>query len=279
MSYKMLVSDLDETFLNDDGTIHKENMRAIKQATAKGFKFVPNTGRSFKSVQNMLKELGLFDQADQYVISYNGAAIVENHGNRVIATQDMPVSLAKQIVAAGYLSNQIDVHIYTVDKLFIYDLNESDKHYMATRGVTYEEINQLDLSFLDHEQPIMKVIFENEDATIQKQIHDAVLETVGSDSVEATYSSGRYVEFNLQGVDKGSASLLLGKRLDIKPSEIMAAGDNNNDLKMINAVGLGVSVANGITSVKAAADFVTQRTNNEGAIAEILDQFVLVGED
>ena len=42
----------------------------------------------------MLKELGLFDQADQYVISYNGAAIVENHGNRVIATQDMPVSLA-----------------------------------------------------------------------------------------------------------------------------------------------------------------------------------------
>ena len=45
MSYKMLVSDLDETFLNDDGTIHKENMRAIK-ATAKGFKFVPNTGRS-----------------------------------------------------------------------------------------------------------------------------------------------------------------------------------------------------------------------------------------
>lgn len=278
MSYKMLVSDLDETFLNDDGTIHKENVRAIKSAVAKGFKFVPNTGRSFKSVQNMLKELDLFDKEDQYVISYNGAAIVENKDNQIMATQDMPITLAKKIFAAGYLSNQVDVHIYTVDKLFIYDINETDKRYMATRGVEYEEIAHDDLSFLNREQPIMKVIFENEDSDIQKQIHDAVIAAVGNESVEATYSSGRYVEFNLKGVDKGTASLLLGEKLGIKSTEIIAAGDNNNDLKMITAVGLGVSVANGIPAVKSAADFVTQRTNNEGAIAEILDQFVLAGE-
>ena len=86
MVYKMLVSDLDETLLNDDGTVHEANLAAIKQAVAAGFKFVPNTGRSFKSVQELLKTLGLYDQAGQYVISYNGAAqLLKIRANQVLA--------------------------------------------------------------------------------------------------------------------------------------------------------------------------------------------------
>lgn len=278
MTYKMLVSDLDETFLNDDGTIHEENVQMVKRAVAQGFKFVPNTGRSFESVQEMLKKLDLYNQAGQYVISFNGSAIVENKNNRVIATQDMPVSLAKQIFAAGLINNAVDVHIYTLNRLFIYNISDSDKKYLETRGVTYENLNSDDLSFLNTAQPIMKVIFEHPDMQVRRQIHDAVIASVGGDKVEATYSSDRYVEFNLKGVDKGTASLLLGEKLGITQDEIMAIGDNNNDLKMIQAAGLGISVANGIPTIKEAADVITARTNNEGAIAEVLNQFVLMGE-
>ena len=121
----------------------------------------------------------------------------------------------------------------------------------------------------------MKVIFEHPDQAVREQIRDAVLATVGADAVEATFSSSRYVEFNTKGVDKGSASLLLGEKLGIQRDEIIAAGDNNNDLKMLTAVGLGVSVANGIPAVQEAAAVVTERTNNEGAIAEILEKYVL----
>lgn len=278
MTYKMLVSDLDETFLNDDGTIHEENVQMVKRAVAQGFKFVPNTGRSFESVQEMLKKLDLYNQAGQYVISFNGSAIVENKNNRVIATQDMPISLAKQIFAAGLINDAVDVHIYTLNQLFIYNVSDSDKKYLETRGATYENLRSDDLSFLDTAQPIMKVIFEHSDMQVRHQIHDAVIASVGADQVEATYSSDRYVEFNLKGVDKGTASLLLGEKLCITQDEIMAIGDNNNDLKMIQAAGLGISVANGIPAIKEAADVVTARTNNEGAIAEVLNQFVLMGE-
>lgn len=275
MVYKMLVSDLDETLLNDDGTVHADNLAAIKTAVAHGFKFVPNTGRSFNSVQALLKMLGLYDQAGQYVISYNGAAIVENKDNQVLLTRGMDRELAAQIFRAGLVNDQVDVHIYTVDTLFIYNISPTDKQYMAERGVPYELMASDDLAFLANEQPVMKVIFEHPDQAVREQIRDAVLAAVGADAVEATFSSSRYVEFNTKGVDKGSASLLLGEKLGIQRDEIIAAGDNNNDLKMLTAVGLGVSVANGIPAVQEAAAVVTERTNNEGAIAEILEKYVL----
>ncbi|MDH5012376.1 Cof-type HAD-IIB family hydrolase [Weissella cibaria] len=275
MVYKMLVSDLDETLLNDDGTVHADNLAAIKTAVAHGFKFVPNTGRSFNSVQALLKTLGLYDQAGQYVISYNGAAIVENKDNQVLLTRGMDRELAAQIFRAGLVNDQVDVHIYTVDTLFIYNISPTDKQYMAVRGVPYELMASDDLAFLANEQPVMKVIFEHPDQAVREQIRDAVLAAVGADAVEATFSSSRYVEFNTKGVDKGSASLLLGEKLGIQRDEIIAAGDNNNDLKMLTAVGLGVSVANGIPAVQEAAAVVTERTNNEGAIAEILEKYVL----
>ena len=275
MVYKMLVSDLDETLLNDDGTVHADNLAAIKTAVAHGFKFVPNTGRSFNSVQALLKTLGLYDQAGQYVISYNGAAIVENKDNQVLLTRGMDRELAAQIFRAGLVNDQVDVHIYTVDTLFIYNISPTDKQYMAERGVPYELMASDDLAFLANEQPVMKVIFEHPDQAVREQIRHAVLAAVGADAVEATFSSSRYVEFNTKGVDKGSASLLLGEKLGIQRDEIIAAGDNNNDLKMLTAVGLGVSVANGIPAVQEAAAVVTERTNNEGAIAEILEKYVL----
>lgn len=275
MVYKMLVSDLDETLLNDDGTVHEANLAAIKQAVAAGFKFVPNTGRSFKSVQELLKTLGLYDQAGQYVISYNGAAIVENKDNQVLLTRGMDLALAEKIFKAGLVNETVDVHVYTVDTLFIYNISPTDKQYMAERGVPYELMATDDLAFLANEQPVMKVIFEHPDEAVREQIRDAVLAAVGADQVEATFSSSRYVEFNKKGVDKGSASLLLGEKLGIARDEIIAAGDNNNDLKMLTAVGLGVSVANGIPAIKEAVDVVTTKTNNEGAIAEILEKYVL----
>ena len=275
MVYKMLVSDLDETLLNDDSTVHEANLAAIKQAVSAGFKFVPNTGRSFKSVQELLKTLGLYDQAGQYVISYNGAAIVENKDNQVLLTRGMDLALAEKIFKAGLVNETVDVHVYTVDTLFIYNISPTDKQYMAERGVPYELMATDDLSFLANEQPVMKVIFEHPDEAVREQIRDAVLAAVGADQVEATFSSSRYVEFNKKGVDKGSASLLLGEKLGIARDEIIAAGDNNNDLKMLTAVGLGVSVANGIPAIKEAADVVTTKTNNEGAIAEILEKYVL----
>ena len=73
--YKIIVCDLDETLISRDRTISSENIEAIRKATEAGVKFVPCTGRGYNSVHHTTAQLGLFDQKDQYVISYNGGAI------------------------------------------------------------------------------------------------------------------------------------------------------------------------------------------------------------
>ena len=73
--YKIIACDLDETLLSDDRSISKENIEAIQKAKELGVKFVPATGRGYNTVDGTLKELGLYDLENEYVISYNGGAI------------------------------------------------------------------------------------------------------------------------------------------------------------------------------------------------------------
>lgn len=82
--YKIIACDLDETVLSDNRSISKENIEAIQKAHKLGVKFVPATGSGFNTVGDTLKELGLYDLENEYVISYNGDTITENKGNRLI---------------------------------------------------------------------------------------------------------------------------------------------------------------------------------------------------
>ena len=97
MKYKIIACDMDETLLSSDATICRRNIEAITAAIAKGVKFVPCTGRGFRSIEGVLRTLGLYDQADQYVIGFNGANITENKGNRSLFWDPIPFDLADRI--------------------------------------------------------------------------------------------------------------------------------------------------------------------------------------
>ncbi|POD88704.1 putative phosphatase YcsE [Lactiplantibacillus plantarum subsp. plantarum] len=140
-------------------------------------------------------------------------------------------------------------HVYTQDKLYIYNPVASDSAYLENRGVTFEVMNEPDFSrFKD--MNVMKIIMALPTMADRKAMRAAAEQRVDASKLAVTYSSDRYVEFNPAGVNKGSATLQLGKLLGITADEIIAAGDNGNDLPMLNAVGLPVSVANGIDTLK-----------------------------
>lgn len=75
--YKIIACDLDETLLSDDRSISKENIEAIQKAKELGVKFVPATGRGYNTVDGTLKELGLYDLENEYVISYNAEPLAK----------------------------------------------------------------------------------------------------------------------------------------------------------------------------------------------------------
>lgn len=272
--YKMIVCDLDETLMNDDGSLSEKNAAAIQAATAKGVYFVPNSGRSYTSFQNDLEKMHLRNQPNQYSISYNGGLILENKVNKPLAVNAMPFDVAKAVFEVGAANKKAATHVYTQDVLYIYNPVPEDSSYLINRGVSFEEMKTPDFDqFKD--KNIMKVIMALPTVEERKQMRRGVEAQVDSTKLAVTFSSGRYVEFNPAGIDKGSASVQLGKLLNIKPEEIIAAGDNSNDLPMLRAVGLPVSVANGINIVKDTAKYITEADNNHDALAEVINKFVL----
>lgn len=267
--YKIITSDLDETLLRQDGSISQANVEAITRATAMGVKFVPNTGRSFLSVQRLLQQLNLAQRPNEYVVSYNGGVVVENQDNRVIISNAMPYAEAAQVFSIMQQFD-VDIHVYTLDHLTIWHLRDDDREYLATRGVDFTEMVGDFTQFKD--QQIMKVIVMNPDLAVRQRVYAAV--SAAFAQINCTYSSGIYMEVNHAGVDKGTAILALGAKLGVSAAEIIAIGDNANDLGMLTKVGMPVSVANGIPEVQAVAKLVTPHDYERG-VADAIETLVL----
>lgn len=270
--FKIVTCDLDETLLKKDGSISHENILAIKRIIKQGIKFIPNTGRSFLSIENLLKTLNLFQKSGQYVISYNGSAVVENKNNKVIINHQMPYEEAKKVFEIALAFNRKDVQIYTLNNLYIYKPLKSDEVYLRTRGVKYHKIFKKDFYPFKNKK-IVKIIAANPDKRKRLKLR-SIIEKKFLNRINVTFSSNLYTEINHYKVNKGKAVLDLAKRLGIKKNQIIAIGDNNNDLPMLENVGLPISVSNGIPIVKKVAKFVT-KNNYEKGVAEAIFHFIL----
>jgi Cof subfamily protein (haloacid dehalogenase superfamily) len=105
---------------------------------------------------------------------------------------------------------------------------------------------------------------DNEDKL--KEIRDELKEI---DDIELASSSRHNIEITRKGVSKGRAVEVLGSYYNIKREEIVAIGDSENDLTMIEYAGLGIAMGNAIDVVKVKADYITDTNNNDGVVKAI----------
>lgn len=272
MAYKLIASDMDETLLNDDHQICQRNIDLIKKAKEKGVKFVPATGRGYASIQKDLKILGLYDELGEYVISFNGGALTENKDNRLLYFEGLSFEKTKEIFEFG-LKCDVCQHVYTKDKLYVFNLSESEKERIEHQKVECEILEENNIDFLK-ETPISKILFQNTDVPYLMSLEPQMKEIVEGECA-VSYSSNRYMEFNKIGVDKGQGLKHLAELLGIDISETIAVGDNYNDMPMLKVAGLSVAAANAVDDVKNACDVTTNADNNEGVVAEIIERFIL----
>ena len=89
------------------------------------------------------------------------------------------------------------------------------------------------------------------------------------------YFSLEKIYWNLiLNIDKGTGVKDLLEKINIDPSEAIAIGDNFNDIPMIENVGMGVAVKNGVDEIKSVANYVTENDNNHNAVAEVIQKFI-----
>ena len=150
-----------------------------------------------------------------------------------------------------------------------------DSRLMELSGISFEEAREIfahDIEFL-RGQEIVKALYMNTDQEYLRRIESELKDVTGD--MDVSFSSNRYIEFNRRGVNKGKGLLKLAELLGVDPADTIAIGDNFNDLSMLRAAGLGVGVRNAAEGIRDYCDFITQATNNEHAIAEVIEKFVL----
>lgn len=270
--YKLIACDLDETLLSTDKHVSKGNADAIKRLRDYGVKFVLATGRGFNTVQGTLEEVGLKDLENEYVMSYNGGAITENKGNRILHFEGISFELASALYKKGITYSDVCTHVYTKDKVYCYNFFEAEQNYLRGK----QPMNEIFIDNIDFlkDDEIVKVIYTNEDYDYLTKIAKEVEYLTGD--CDVSYSANRYLEFNHKGVNKGEGLRRIAKMLNIDIKDTIAVGDNFNDLPMIQAAGLGIGVANTIEPMKPLCKVITENDNNHDAIKEIIEKYVLV---
>ena len=267
--YKLIACDLDETLLTTtDPHVSKVNADAVKKLRSLGVKFVPATGRNFLTIKETLEELDLYDRENEYAISLNGAVLSENHNDRILYFHGIDFDLVKEIYER---SKQYDVglHVYTDTETYVKDLPVYEKEILSDRGLDFIEFNDIE-EFRDRK--LAKILYINRDYNYLKKVEQDFTDIL--DCVALSYSSNRYFEFNAKGVNKGNGLRKLCEILNIDLSEVIAIGDNFNDLTMIEAAGLGVGVANAIPGMREHFDVITKNDCGHGAVAEVIERFI-----
>ena len=268
--YKIIACDLDETLLGPDRRVSPGNRAAIQRARELGVKFVPATGRGYASVQGTLREIGLWDAPDEYVLSYNGGAITENRNNRLLHFSGLSFDQADALFRRG-LEHDVCIHVYGLEEVDVYNFVPDERAYLRGR-MEVHVLEEPSIDFLRGE-PIGKVLFSSRDldylGRIERELSDA------TEEMEISYSSGRYIEFNPRGVSKGDGLLRLAELLGTDRRETIAIGDNFNDLSMIRAAGLGVGVRNAADGIKPDCGYITSAAYDADAVAEVIERFVL----
>lgn len=269
-TYKIIACDMDETLLSNDASICQRNIDVIQKAVSQGIKFVPCTGRGFRSVEGVLTTLGLLNQSGQYVIGFNGASITENKNHRSLYWNPIPFELADTLYQKG-VAYGMCMHIYTRDTVYIRAITPDEKAFLHGR-MAYVPTAATTLDFIRGKEEVCKLIIMNTNDAVLQAIHRD-MQPLLSD-ITVSFSSNRYIEFMHQGVTKGIGLLTLARLLHVKPEETLAIGDNINDIEMLKAAGLSVGVRNLNPVIRPYCHVITNATNNEGAVAEAIERFI-----
>ncbi len=265
---KVIALDLDGTLVNEALAISPMTKAVLKRAQDKGVHVVIATGRMFPSTFPFAEELNVQGP----VVSYQGAMIRDisqpvDHilDHPILFHQGIDLGTARGII--DYIhAESIHANVYVDDQLFTTAYNPSAIFYQKISGVQPIEVNQFHDILTGNPSKIM-IIDDRCDAIIE------TLKPQFASSVSICKSRHNFCEIVHHSVSKWEAIRFLLEKWSISPDEVMAIGDQENDLSMICGAGIGVAMGNAPDHVKAQANHVTLTIDEDGA-AHAIERFV-----
>ncbi|MCL1855718.1 MAG: Cof-type HAD-IIB family hydrolase [Clostridia bacterium] len=262
----MLALDLDDTLLRSDLSISHRTRHAIKRTEAAGVTIVLASGRIPSTMEHFSRLLGLHKRSG-YLVCNNGALIQESNTGAVVHEARID---KKTVLALCDLADAegFPVQMYEDDIMYVSRQNEFSSLDQKTTGLRQVVVENFRAMV---GAGCFKLIIPG-DPMLLGHMHDIIHTFLGN---EITLSTSRpyFLEVMPKETDKGAALARVAELLGIDAEAVLAIGDSMNDEAMIRWAGVGVAMANSDERIKSIADFITDHTNNDDGVAEVIEKY------
>lgn len=275
---KLVSSDIDSTLIDNVHPICERNVQAISYLKKKHVTFALCTGKSYAISKDFCKKIG----ADFGVFG-NGSHCVDLTTNKDIFKRTLSItSLSKCLELAKEYGMHVHANTDTgiiSEKLEYLDLRNS---LLFPGKIEIKEVSDIYNTLVTGNAQILQLVLSSvEDLSEFK----AKLQQVEGISITHIRKKGKYrdniinkdyeyLDISTSNVSKGNAVSTLSNYLNIPKEQILAIGDNINDISMFNVASIGVAVYNSYDEVKVTADFVTENSAGNGGFAEAIYKFI-----
>ncbi len=266
---KLIAFDLDGTLLNDERELSENNIKAIKKLLNNDIKIVIATGRPFAGFSRFLRQLDILNK-DNYSITNTGSIVRENVDNGNIKTRALNIDDYIFINKLANIYDGIQTCIYTDEYIYIDEQNPNEA-FIHDKNILKMETRNTD-SYSNELICRINVMGEKDILDKFQKEKLSILEEKFSTMRNETFS----FEILNRDSSKGKALEFLSKYLNIERDEIMAFGDNVNDVDMIEYAGVSVAMKNGKDVLKSKADYIAEPNSDDGVAKFLTDYFGLI---
>lgn len=257
----LLCSDLDDTLLTTDKRVSAENKAALEYFMSEGGLFTFATGRIPYGAKLMLEHI----VPNAPMVCFNGAGIYDFEKDRLLWNMSLHKDKIKILEFVEKELPFSGIEICTSDKLYFSKTNETVYEHKK-----HEKLPDLfcDYHDIDKNEEWVKVLIMQKEHEVS-MVRKVIAESEFNDRFDFIQSSPKYYEILPKGASKGGCLMKLADMLEIKRENVIAIGDNENDISMIKAAGVGIAVANAIKEALDAADVITSDNNSHAAASAV----------
>jgi Cof subfamily protein (haloacid dehalogenase superfamily) len=253
---KMIVMDLDGTLLTSDKNISNYTLSILEKCKNNGIKIVTASGRSEKASRRIL------DLVKPDIMILNGGSLVKDNNDKIIYKKLLSIKTSSGLLNECVKNENIgNIKAET----------EEDDY------VNYEEFpyhqDYIHEKYYDFSRQLSKETYKISVEIFNKKILP-MFENKFTECKVIDYSGDSLCEFYPKEAGKMEAIEMILREKDVKLSEVIAFGNDYNDIEMIKRCGLGVVVENGIEEIKKSAKYICGR-NNEDGIAKWIEKNLL----
>ncbi len=278
---RLIAIDLDGTTVGESNQMTPAVQQAIQAAQEKGVQVAIATGRMFQSALRFYqtiapKEERLRNALTLPLLTYQGALIKDPTTEKIYRHLTVSREAALQLLdyfEQPELHDLLSIHFYINDLLYVREITSETELYAQRSQIQPFAVGDLRRMLVDHEPT--KILALCHDPAVIDRLLSSLRQQYTPAELYFTKSVATFFEATHPLVNKGTAVRYLAEEmLELRPENVMAIGDNFNDLEMIQYAGIGVAMGTAPDAVKTAAHWVAPDVESDGA-AVAIERFVL----